>query len=265
MNQSRIAVRSLLCALGLALAAPAQAQIVNSLRGFSESESGFSGTLEALFTVARGNSDYLDWSAGVTGQYQTSRHRARVIGSWNRRTAEGATLADNNLVHLRHNLRFADRWSTVLFGQSQRDPFRRIARRTLAGGGLRWDILRNETVQEDGSTRLQGQVSLGATLMHEAEEWTDDDRGTRHGERFSFFARGFGVVRDGVSLDLTGFYQPRPGDFRDSRALVGLNTNVDLVGSLRLILRYDLIHDAVPPRGVAPTDYRFRSGLSLGL
>jgi len=255
----------LVLALLAAGARPASAQIVNSLTGFSETEPGWSGTLQTLFTISRGNSDYLDWSAGATAQVQGPRQRVRFLAGWDRRSAEGTTLADNELLHLRHNYRFADRWRTIVFAQYQRDPFRRIARRNLAGGGLRYDLRRRYETGDDGTKDMVGMVALGATLMHEGEEWTDDDQGSRNGERLSFFVSAFGKLSRGVSLDASAFYQPRPGDFGNSRALGALSLNAELVGSLRLIVRYDLVHDSMPPEGVAPTDYRLRSGLAFGL
>jgi hypothetical protein len=235
---------------------------VNSLSGLDESP-GWKGGAEALVSFARGNSDYTDLLVGGRVRFRTGAQQARLLGSFNRRTAEEERLADNQLLHLRHNLFLGERWATVAFLQTQRDPFRRVERRSLAGGGLRVDVRRRTEPGPDGDPVLKGRVTLGATVMAEAEDRTGDDTGTRTLARWSFFARAVGAPASGLELEVTAFYQPAVAEPADHRALVGMDLRVDLVAGLEWIVRYDLVHDSEPPAGVVATDYRVRSGLGI--
>ena len=262
MNVSRLLPPVGAALLLLLLPPRGGAQIVNSLSGLDESP-GWAGGAEALVSLARGNSDYTDLLAGARLRFRSDAQQARLLGSFNRRTAEGTRLADNHVLHLRHNLLLGERWATVAFLQTQRDPFRRVERRSLAGAGMQVDVRRRTEPGDEGTPVLKGRITLGATLMAEAEDRTGDDAGTRTLARFSFFARAVGAPADGVEMELTAFYQPAVEDPGNHRALVGLDLEVDLVAGLAWIVRYDLVHDSAPPEGVAPTDYRLRSGLGF--
>jgi putative salt-induced outer membrane protein YdiY len=236
-------------------AAPvARAQIVNTLRAFPDSL-GWAAALEGFLAVSSGNSEYFEFDLDGAVQYRSARHRVRTLGAHSRREAEGTDIARNTLAHLRHNYQLCRRVATVAFVQAQRNPFRRVERRTLLGGGLRLDVF----------ARTSFQAAVGATVMREVEELTDDDRGALARARMSYFASVLGQPRAGVQVDLVTFYQPLAGDYADARAYVAASLRVDIVGGLYFAAAYDLVHDADPPAGVAPTDQRVRSGLGWRL
>jgi hypothetical protein len=187
-----------------------------------------------------------------------------MLAIWNQRTAEEETLAENRILHLRHNLRLGSRFATILFLQAQRNPFRKIEHRYLAGAGLRWDFVKNEEKDEAGEVERTGIASLGATVMHEAEERVGDTQGTINQARASIFVYTWGAIRERMSVDLAAFFQSvlaRPSDFRTSLAL---DVRVDVVGGTFFIFRYTLVHDTEPPVGVVATDYQLRSGIGIG-
>lgn len=233
-------------------AAAADAQIVNTLRRWSDAEPGWSGRVEATFAAASGNTEYLELTAGGSAQLVASRHRVRGLVSESLRRANGEKIAESFLAHLRHNYRLTPVFSTLAFVQHQSDPFRRLQRRTLIGAGTRMDIVREE----------HWEGSLGVSYMFEAEELTDDPDGRVEREgRGSFFASAIGQVAETLRIDLSSFYQPLFSDFGDARAYTAASLRVDVVGELDLIVRFDLTHDSRPPVGVEETDMRFSTGL----
>lgn len=241
---------ALLCAL-TALAAPATAQIVNTLRGF-EDEPGWQGRLEATLATADGSVDYYEFDLGAAVQYQTGRNRARLLANRMRRDASGVLIADNTLLHLRHNYGLTDHLATLLFVQLQQNPFRSIEERTLLGVGLRVDIVTEE----------QFNVLAGAAYMREYEVLTAvpaDSVVNRH--RASVYASVLGKPREGVQLDLSAFYQPVVDDPSNERTFVSAAIRVDIVGGLYFTTGYMLLHDSLPPPGVPETDQYLRSGL----
>ena len=240
---------TLACSLGTA-----HAQIVNTLRAFSDSL-GWDAAVEGFLAVASGNSEYLEFDVDGAAQYRSERHRVRFLGEHTRREAEGNEIARNTLIHVRHNYVLWQRIATVAFGQVQRNPFRRVERRTLLGGGLRYDAVAGAKFS----------AALGATVMYETEELTDDDRGAVDRARMSYFASALGQPRSGVQVDVVAFYQPLVDDYNAVRAYAAAALRVDIVGGLYLAFAYDLVHDSDPPAGVEPTDQRFRSGLGWKL
>lgn len=246
------------CVLSMALADAGRVdgQIVNTLRGWAEPEPGWSGEIETRFALADGNSDYLELSAGGALQVVTGRHRVRALASERLRRASGEKVAEDFLVHLRHNYALSDPFKTLLFAQNQVNPFRRLARRTLFGAGGRWDFARADAWD----------ASLGASYMLELERLTDDPTGSTETEhRASYFLSIIGQPTETLRLDVSAFFQPLLDDYTDSRAYATASGRVDVVGGLDLLVALGLLHDSDPPDGVEPTDFTLGWGIVLEL
>ena len=236
---------------GGALASPADAQIVNTLRGWSDAEPGWDGDIEARFAVASGNTEYLEFAGGASLQFTTDRHRVRGLTSASVRRASGEKISESVLFHLRHNYRLTPAFSTLLFLQRSSDPFRRIDSRTLAGAGTRIDIVRE----------VAWEGSIGLSAMYEGETFTDDPSGERENQfRGSYFVSAVGNVTETLRLDLSAFYQPLFSDWGDNRLFIASSIRVDVVGELDLVVRFNLQRESRPRVGVEPTDLRLSTG-----
>ncbi len=244
----------LLLASGVRVTGPAEAQIVNTLRGWADPEPGWSGDIEARFALAAGNSEYLELSAGGALQVVAGPHRVRVLASETLRRANGEKVAEDFLVHARHNYALSAAFKTLVFAQHQVNPFRRLERRTLFGIGGRWDFVR----------AAAWDASIGAAYMLELERLTDDPfGGTETDHRASCFLSIIGQATGTLRVDVSAFFQPLLADYTDSRAYASASARVDVVGGLDFLLRLGLLHDSDPPVGVQPTDFTLSSGLVL--
>ena len=235
-------------------AATADAQIVNTLRRWSDAEPGWTGDLEARFSLASGNTEYLEFAGGASLQFVKERHRVRGFTNASVRDANEERVAESFTAHLRHNYRLTPAFSTLLFLQHSSDPFRRIQRRTLVGGGTRVDLAREEAWE----------ASIGLSGMYEGEEFTDDPADdVEHEFRGSFFVSAIGDVTETLRIDLSAFYQPLFSDWGDDRVFLASSLRTDVVGELDLVVQFDLTHESRPPDGVEPTDVRLGTGVVL--
>lgn len=233
---------------------PARAQIINTLRGWEDSETGWTGQLEGRLALASGNSDYLELSGDAALQWSDARQRVRVLVDETLRRAGGEKIAESFLAHARHNYRLSDLVWTLVFAQHQYSPFLRLKRRSLVGAGTRLDIVRAESWD----------ASLGLSAMVESEVLTDQPGGEAKVDgRGSFFLSAIGDVTDDLRVDVSAFYQPLLEEWSDSRAYAAAVARVDVVGGLDLLIRVDLLHDSNPPPGVEQTDLRLSTGLLL--
>lgn len=233
-------------------AAPVEGQIVNTLRGWAEPDSGWSGEVRGQVALSEGNAEYFELTLGGAAQVTTGRHRVRALTSETLRRAGGEKVAESLLLHLRHNLRLRPWLASLAFAQLQYNPFRRLERRTLLGLGARFDIVRAEAWD----------AALGVSGMLERERITDRS-GTETEGRASYFVSVVGRVAPHVRLDTSGFWQPRFAEPGDARAFLEAGVRVDLVGGLGLLVALDLEHDSDPPEGVEETDLTLASGLVL--
>jgi hypothetical protein len=240
-------------------AGPAEAQIINSLRGFEEEDPGWSGELVGSIASARGNTRYFELSLEGRIQFQTERHRLRVLGLNMRRTALGVEIAEARMGHIRHNYRIWSRLSSIAYVQGQYNPFIRIQSRVLIGGGGRVDVFRGNLWRS----------AVGVTYMYEEEELTAAQgqraaaQTSRAAEkhRLSCFLTFYRVEKGGFDIDIWGFYQPLIADFGDARASGAASLRANVVGELYLFFNYMINYDSNPPPDVKDLDYILRSGL----
>jgi hypothetical protein len=233
--------------------APAEAQIVNTLRGFDETEDGWTGGAAAALAVADGNTEYFELEFDARAQFQTEHHRLRFLGFGMRRTAGGEEVAQSRIGHARHNYRFRPWLSSIAFVQAQYDPYLRIETRLLAGAGARFDVFHGELWR----------LALGGVVMHESEDLTDDAEGFSDRERFSFFVTLYRLEEGGVDLDLWGFYQPVVDDFGNARVSAAASAKIDIVGNIYVFASYIVRHNSTPPPTVKKHDQSLRSGVGI--
>ena len=209
---------------------------------------------EASFTLSglRGNSardtTHLE---GLLG-YAHGTHAEFLIGELVRGRSRGVLDQDRAFVHLRHRTRLGPAWAWEAFAQQERDPFARIRRRRLAGGGL----VRTLWHPDDA-----GRADLGVGAFAEEERTTA--RRTSRLWRANLYLRLRLEAGAGWQARAILYWQPRPDRTADARALgkAELRWKPD-AGPWHLKLAGSWRYDARPPAGAKRTDARYR--LMLG-
>ena len=248
----RSAPPALVVGLMMITAAAADAAIVNSLRGWSEKEQGWSGGIAGSYGASGGNSPQSTFEGSGRLQLRARDNVWRLLALGKRTTVQDVETANAVLGHFRHNYLLSERWATLAFLQYQRNPFQRLESRFLLGLGGRWLAAENE------KTRFY----LGAAQMWEQEEIQDQD-GEEKAQRLSTFVSAESKLIDDVGLDFLVFYQPRWSDFKDWRMFAEIELTVELTGSLSLFTGYRWQHDATPPEGVEKTDWDTKTGFAF--
>jgi putative salt-induced outer membrane protein YdiY len=245
--------RLLPCVLCLVCAVAAHAGVIlNTLEEVDYDRPGWAGGLDGSFSASGGNSEVTALQAGGRIVWRGASDVWRLQGSAARTESDGAETGRAVVGHLRQNHRLGGALHSILFAQLQHNPFQRLESRWLLGAGGRWDVFANEG----------GSVSMGATHMVEIER-IDAVAGSTTDQRLSAFLRVGRTLREGVMLDLVGFYQPLWKDFADARAMGIVNLRIDLTGALSLRVGGNLDYDARPPAGVEKTDWQTTTGLGI--
>lgn len=246
----------LIVSLSLAFLTDAHAQILNTLRGWSDIDNGWSVEVEGKFSLSRGNYHHMDLSSHGAVQFLTRKNRFRFMISENFYNIDGSTVSEDFVAHLRHNYRLTTTFATLLFTQDQYKPYQRLQRRTLLGGGLRADILHNDRCG----------AALGASAMMESLAFTSEiNKQDTTNFRGSFFISLLWQPVDVLTIDLSGFYQPKLPDFTEPLLMSALCLETRLSQHLSMINTFDLAYDDSPAQGVDQTDYALKSGLRFSL
>jgi hypothetical protein len=249
-----LGARLSLTACLLLAAASAGAAIVDPLAAFKEDELGWSGSADASYSASGGNTRLTTLTSTARLQWQDARERFRLLGNLERKTSESQEIARSLMAHLRHNHRLDDALATLAFVQFQENPFQRLQGRTLIGGGLRLDLLRQE----------ESHLSWGVSDMLEIERLDGHHHADRW-HRLSTFLEVRHAPREHLALQLTVFLQPRWSEPGDYRLLLTAGTRVRLAGPVVQITRFTWERDSMPPMGVKKDDWELSAGLGLEL
>lgn len=230
----------------------AQAGIVNSLRGWSEEEQGWSGALAGSYGASGGNSPQSTFEGSGRVQLRSRANVWRLIASANRTTVHDVETKRATLGHLRHNYLLSDRWATLSFLQHYKNPFQRLDSRFLIGLGGRWRAVKKEKTL----------IYLGSAYMWEQEK-IQGEEGHEKDQRLSGYVSLETDLSEDVVVDFLVFYQPRVNDFSDWRFYGEAAIEVELTGALSLFVSYKLEHNSTPPQGVEQTDWSTKTGLAF--
>lgn len=234
---------------------PLQAQIVNTLGGWSEKESGWSGRIGLTGDLSGGNTDVKSVAAAARVQWQQEKNLVRLLGSFKMENAEGARVKEESMGHLRIIRHLKTRIAPFAFSQLQRNPFKRLETRWLLGAGAEFDISPQETWT----------LTVGASPMLELEKIQDSPGEGETRGRFSSFLRVAVPLRSEASFHAIGFYQPRLAEPTDFRSSLIASLELPIVGPLNFLTLGSWEHDDLPPEGVEPDDWDLNFGLTLNL
>jgi hypothetical protein len=239
--------------LALGAVPAARAQIVDTLGGWNDDESGWSGRLGLTGSLSGGNTDVKGGSGAARAQWRGEAWLLRLLGSFRLEEANGVRAREESMSHVRVARPGDSRWTPFAFGQSQRNPFRRLETRLLLGAGAAYDLVRDE----------KQRLAIGASPMLEYEKISDGGEGSRG--RFSCFVRWTADLSDGVSSTLQGFYQPRLSDPADARASASGSLRTRIAGPVSFLVSGSYERDDQPPDGVDPDDWDLEFGVTLDL
>jgi len=223
-----------------------------------EPAEGISGRVNLAVGGASGNTDKVDGEADLQLQLRKGRYTNILAASYAYKKSQGTLDTNKAFLHLRHRIQFVSRWAVEGYVQAERDPFARLARRTLAGAGLRWTML-----EEAGKSAAY----LGLGGLYERDRLSlvsgsTDPRNTKAWRVGSYLTLKYSLNEQARLLSTT-FYQPRMSDVADFRLLEEAAVKVRLYENVDVTFALQVRHDSQPPQQVKQTDVTYTSGLEF--
>jgi len=245
-------------ALICATLTPAAAQVnIEKLRQVEE-ETGWTVSAGLNFINRTGNVDLQLFEGQLRTDYVRKTSRTFLVARGNLGVKDKETFSDAALFHLRHKRKTTNLVHPEVFGQFDYDHARRLDRRALAGGGIRFSIHETE----------HAQAVFGTSYMYEHEEY-DLLPGDSHPERIdtsrwsNYVTLRWSREGDEVNFAWTTYGQPRFDKFADVRVLSEAVLASDVTKQLALAVTFRLRYDSRPPAGVERTDTFVLVGLLL--
>ncbi|HTN94423.1 MAG TPA: DUF481 domain-containing protein [Gallionella sp.] len=251
---------SVLAAIGaFALFPPSASAIVNVEQAIiGKPSEGFHASMDLLASGASGNTNTSSTKANLLSLFQHGEHTEFLQLQYAYGKSDGQVDTDHAFAHLRHRTAINQDWAVEGFAQVGRDPFARLTRRTLFGGGMRWAILEQEN---------RSAVYLGFGVFHEYEILTDTLGTDDPREENLWRANSYLVFKhhldEQVGLYSTTYYQPAFSETADYRLLEQASVLVKLRDDLDFKISLDYSFDSMPPQTVQKRDLTYSTGLEF--
>ncbi len=247
------------CLLLLSLIAPLPAfAIVNVEKAIIGSEAdGVSHVANVAVNGASGNTEKSSIKADLLSQWKHEQHTEFLMLRYNYGTSRGKVDSNKSFLHVRHRTDLNRQWAVEALAQVGRDPFSRLSRRTLLGGGLRFTAMEQAGVAA---------VYVGVGGFYERERLrvtaatNDTNSSLWRSSNYLVLKRRF---NEQLRMNSTTYYQPAFGQLKDYRLLEEMSAYVKVMDNIDLKLSLDFTYDARPPQTVKSTDLRYSSGLEM--
>lgn len=172
--------------------------------------------------------------------------------------SNGLVDTDSAFALLLHRSEITQTMGAEVFTQIGRNPFARLTKRTLLGGGARWILF-------ERTNKSAGYLGLGA--FHERETLTSipgaNDELDRSLWRLSTYLILKRQINENVRVSNTTYYQPSFKDRSDYRILEQASVLVKLASNLNLKVSLEVSFDSKPPQTVRQRDMTYSTGLKF--
>jgi Protein of unknown function, DUF481 len=263
--------------LTLSAAGATRAQVNAEMLRQNLLKPGFSINIDGTFAVARGNVEVIDVGAAGRIQYQTLypvapavpgqpaplpfvRQRVYITGSGRFAESAAGPFTSQTFLHMRWTGMWHPRVGSDAFVQHQYNRFFRLQRRSLAGAGLRVEIVHDPVFLWWGGTGYMAEYEL-----INVQPGAPDDPETLSHRWTSYLTERLTLAGGRLLLQSTTYFQPRFDDFSDFRILQELEGLARITDILGFGLTMSILHDSAPPTGVKDTDLRLTSSVRVSL
>ena len=210
-------------------------------------ELGFDGKKQKISTYS--------YNTDINAVYLSKFHSYLLLSTLSFNQVEGTQVTNQGYVHLRLNFWRKHFISLEQFTQAQFDAGRRLEKRQLIGGAVRFNFIRKDN--------LALSFNLGA--MVEDEIWFDADEIDEPIKNTYFKSSNNITLRHKLSANTTffliTFYQARPQSFFTPRITLDSYLKVGISKKIALGLQYTMTYDTDPPLTIAELIYSFKTNL----
>lgn len=245
-------------ASGLLLASlPAQAIVDVHEDYYANPDVAEFSTFEFSFEGASGTKDESDVAFENHTILRRGQSTFMFIGALQYAEINDETDEDNQFFHLRYVRDVKGRHGFDLLAQYSKDEFELIDRRTVFGGGYRYEWW-------EGDRGQAGLLGIGA--IHEQESYVDRvaEQELWRANLYAHVETPLHVASD-TALSFSTYLQPAFEDTGDVRAIAIMNLSTALTERLDLELTIDYSHDSEPEPGIDRNNWSYSTGITWTL
>jgi len=215
---------------------------------------GLSGNIQAAVSNQRGNTHKNEYDFSSRISYDNNHSYVTWLDfSYNYGDAQGVENENKAYAHYRflHTL-YSDDWNWELFVQNQGDDFRKIQRRLLGGGGIRWRFYHSERF---------GRIYFGLGAYYEYLNYTTAVDPQEHNKRVNSYLAYTKKFGKDARVSFESYYQPKADKWSDYYSLQAASLLFYLYGSIYVKFSVSYQYDSIPAIGVNHNDFQHLSSV----
>ena len=206
--------------------------IVNIEDDRREGEIGFFTNIGAKLDASRGNRDRDFYSVKLRFDNNSKDAESFLILQQSERQSNNKVMDESRFMHGRYTFIGEEDINWELYVQYSENPFRKYKKRSVIGGGMRYEITSS--------------ARFGAGLLGEDE--TDLSGISKSTERLGFYLHNVFPIAENISFKPTIYFQPSISDFEnDYKASMILAWIFKVNENLNISMQYSSFHDSDPP------------------
>ena len=197
-----------------------------------EGEVGFFTSISANLNASRGNRDRDFYSAQLRFDNNSTNAESFLILQQSERKSNDKLMDESTFMHGRYIWVGEAETNWEIFGQYSENPFRNYKKRSVLGGGIRYE--------------LTPTARFGAGILQEDEVNLANQSKTT--ERLGFYLHNAFEIAENIYLQPTIYFQPSLNDFEnDYKASMILALNFKVNEDFIIEMQYSSSHDSDPP------------------
>lgn len=237
--------------VGVAIAAPARAQIVNVQPTVARDQpEGWSGEVNAALHQKTGNTSLLDVAGNALAGFRAGDDRIVAIARGRHAAKSDRAFIQQTFAHVRYRHDVRDWLGLETYAQHERDRFRALELRALGGAGPRFALQPHDAVD----------LALGLAYLFEHVEERGHPLHVENAHRASSYVYA-SLTHGMLRLTHTSYVQPRLDDAHDARFLSETAIAIAHGKHLALKVAYVAQADTHPPPGVHRLDTSLETSL----
>ena len=215
-----------------------------------EGEVGFFTNISANLNASRGNRDRDFYSVQLRFDNNSMDAESFLILQQSERKSNEKLMDESTFMHGRYIFVGEEASNWEVFAQYSENPFRNYKKRSVLGGGLRYE--------------LSDSARLGVGLLNEDE--TDLTGKSKTTERLGFYIHNSFEVAENIFLKPTVYFQPGIDDFEnDYKASIILALDFNVNENFKITMQYSSFHDSDPPMLAEKADESISTMFSYNL
>ena len=215
-----------------------------------EGEIGFFTNISASLDASRGNRDRDYYSLQLRFDNNSENAESFLILQQSERKSNEITMDESTFMHGRYILVGKEQVNWEIFAQYSENPFRNYKKRSVFGGGLRYELSKT--------------ARFGAGLLGEDE--TDLVGKSMQTDRLGFYLHNIFELAENISFNPTIYFQPSLDDFEnDYKTSMILAIDFRVNKDFKIMLQYSSFHDSDPPMLAEKSDESISTMFSYNL